>query len=99
MKEYEATEQAYKNGYAKGYADAKAEFEKLRADEIREIAERWEKDDWHRWSYSCGRSTLLDALSRIGWYRAFVRNHEWDDIPESIQDHLEKWEEFLVENL
>lgn len=30
---------------------------------------------------------------------AFVRNHEWDDIPESIKDHLEKWEEFLVENL
>lgn len=30
---------------------------------------------------------------------AFVRNHEWDDIPESIQDHLEKWEEFLTENL
>ena len=45
MKEYIATEQAYKNGYAKGYADAKAEFEKCRADEIREIAERWEKDD------------------------------------------------------
>lgn len=31
--------------------------------------------------------------------RAFVRNHEWDDIPESIKDHLEKWEEFLAENL
>lgn len=30
---------------------------------------------------------------------AFVRNHEWEDIPESIQDHLEKWEEFLTENL
>ena len=30
---------------------------------------------------------------------AFVRNHEWGDIPESIKDHLEKWEEFLVENL
>lgn len=45
MKEYEATEQAYKNGYAKGYADAKAEFEKRRADEIREIEERWLKDE------------------------------------------------------
>ena len=21
---------------------------------------------------------------------AFVRNHEWEDIPESIKDHLEK---------
>jgi hypothetical protein len=31
--------------YAKGYADAKAEFLKLRADEIREIAERWLRDD------------------------------------------------------
>lgn len=31
--------------------------------------------------------------------RAFVRNHEWEDIPESIKDHLEKWEEFLVEYL
>lgn len=31
--------------------------------------------------------------------RAFVRNHEWEDIPESIQEHLEKWEEFLVDNL
>lgn len=30
---------------------------------------------------------------------AFVRNHEWEDIPESIKDHLEKWEEFLTENL
>ena len=48
MKEYEATEQAYKNGYAKGYADAKAEFEKSqkrKADEIREIEERWLKDE------------------------------------------------------
>ena len=31
--------------------------------------------------------------------RAFVRNHEWEDIPESIKEHLEKWEEFLTENL
>lgn len=30
---------------------------------------------------------------------AFVRNHEWEDIPESIQDHLEKWDEFLADNL
>lgn len=30
---------------------------------------------------------------------AFVRNHEWEDIPESIKDHLEKWEEFLIDNL
>ena len=30
---------------------------------------------------------------------AFVRNHEWGDIPEGIKDHLEKWEEFLAENL
>jgi len=30
---------------------------------------------------------------------AFVRNHEWDDIPESIKGHLEEWEEFLVDNL
>lgn len=52
MEIYEATEQAYKNGYLKGYlegyADAKVEFEKAqkcRADEIREIAERWLKDE------------------------------------------------------
>lgn len=30
---------------------------------------------------------------------AFIRNHEWEDIPDSIKDHLEKWEEFLVDNL
>ena len=30
---------------------------------------------------------------------SFIRNHEWDEIPESIQDHLEKWEEFLIDNL
>ena len=30
---------------------------------------------------------------------AFVRNHEWNDIPESIKDHLERWEDFLAENL
>ena len=30
---------------------------------------------------------------------AFVRRHEWDDIPESIKEHLEKWGEFLAENL
>ena len=30
---------------------------------------------------------------------AFVRNHGWEDIPESIKDHLEEWEEFLSENL
>lgn len=52
MKLYEATELAYKNGYEKGYADAKAELEKtfrtarkLRDDEIKEIAERWLKDE------------------------------------------------------
>lgn len=31
--------------------------------------------------------------------QAFVRNHEWEDIPESIKEHLEKWEEFLIDNL
>ena len=30
---------------------------------------------------------------------AFVLNHEWEDIPESIKEHLEKWQEFLTENL
>jgi flagellar biosynthesis/type III secretory pathway protein FliH len=45
MEVYEATEIAYKNGYADGYKAAKAEFEKRRAEEIKEIAERWEKDD------------------------------------------------------
>lgn len=30
---------------------------------------------------------------------AFIRNHEWEDIPDSIKDHLEKWEEFLTDNL
>ena len=30
---------------------------------------------------------------------AFVRNHEWEDIPESIKEHLKKWEEFLIDNL
>ena len=30
---------------------------------------------------------------------AFVRNHEWNEIPESIQDYLETWEDFLVDNL
>ena len=29
---------------------------------------------------------------------AFVRNHEWEDIPGSIKYHLEKWEEFFVDN-
>lgn len=39
MEIYEATEQAYKNGYAKGYADAKAEFDKARRDRAFEIIE------------------------------------------------------------
>lgn len=30
---------------------------------------------------------------------SFVRNHEWEDIPESIKDHLQNWEYFLSENL
>lgn len=30
---------------------------------------------------------------------AFIRNHEWEDIPESIKDHLYKWDEFLAEYL
>lgn len=29
----------------------------------------------------------------------FIRNHEWEDIPESIKDYLEEWEEFIAENL
>ena len=29
---------------------------------------------------------------------AFVRSHEWEDIPESIKDHLEEWKEFLADN-
>lgn len=37
-------------------------------------------------------SELMDIV-------AFVRNHEWEDIPESIKDRLEEWEEFLVDNL
>lgn len=31
--------------------------------------------------------------------RAFVRNHEWDEIPDNIKEHLNKWEDFLIENL
>lgn len=42
--------------------------------------------------YRMPYSELSDIVS-------FVRNHEWDDIPESIKDHLEEWEEFLAENL
>ena len=30
---------------------------------------------------------------------AFVRRHEWEDIPDSIKDYLEEWEEFLTDNL
>lgn len=30
---------------------------------------------------------------------AFIRNHEWEDIPESIKDNLPKYEDFLVDNL
>lgn len=42
-------------------------------------------------SYSMPYSELEDIV-------AFVRNHEWEDIPESIKEHLEKWEEFLTDN-
>lgn len=30
---------------------------------------------------------------------AFIRNHEWEDIPESIKDNLSKYEDFLTDNL
>jgi hypothetical protein len=30
---------------------------------------------------------------------AFVLNFEREDLPEGIKDHLEKWQDFLVENL
>ena len=45
-----------------------------------------------------------EAIYRMPYHElddilAFVRNHEWEDIPESIQKHLEKWEDFLAENL
>lgn len=42
--------------------------------------------------YEMPYSELDDIVS-------FVRNHEWEDIPESIKDYLLKWEEFLFENL
>lgn len=29
----------------------------------------------------------------------FVLNHEWEYLPESIKEHLEKWQDFLTENL
>ena len=52
MEKYQATELAYNNGYSEGYSEgyaaAKAEFEKAqkcRADEIKEIAERWLNDE------------------------------------------------------
>lgn len=41
--------------------------------------------------YSMRYSELEDII-------AFVRNHEWDDIPEYIKKHIEKWEDFLAEN-
>lgn len=44
-------------------------------------------------------STYIMPYHELSDIVAFVRNHEWEDIPESIKDHLEKWEEFLVENL
>lgn len=30
---------------------------------------------------------------------AFIRRHEWEDIPDSIKDNLHKYEEFLIDNL
>lgn len=44
-------------------------------------------------------STYCMPYHELDDIRAFVRNHEWEDIPESIQEHLEKWEEFLIDNL
>ena len=29
---------------------------------------------------------------------AFVKNHEWEEIPESIQEYLDRWQDFLAEN-
>ena len=29
---------------------------------------------------------------------AFILNFEREDLPEGIKDHLEKWQDFLVEN-
>ena len=37
--------------------------------------------------YTMPYSELADIV-------AFVRNHEWEDIPESIKEHLENWEFF-----
>lgn len=36
--------------------------------------------------------------SELDDIRAFVRRHEWEEIPESIKDYLEKWDEWLYEN-
>lgn len=43
-------------------------------------------------SYDMPYHELSDIVS-------FIRNHEWDELPESIKDNLEKWEEFLIYNL
>lgn len=43
-------------------------------------------------------STYCMPYSELDDIVSFVRNHEWADIPESIKDHLEEWENFLVEN-
>ena len=47
---------------------------------------------------------VREAVYRMPYHelddiRAFVRSHEWGDIPDYIKDHIEKWEEFLIDNL
>lgn len=44
-------------------------------------------------------STYCMPYSELDDIVAFVRNHQWGAIPESIKDYLEKWEEFLAKNL
>lgn len=50
-------------------------------------------------SFIAAESQYLMPYHELDDIVAFVRNHEWSDIPESIKDHLERWEDFLAENL
>ena len=74
MKTYEATEQAYKNGYAKGYADSTERWSKLTNAEMKwiPIGERLPKDD----------GKVLAIVKEDGYNRiAFVFNEGgrwWD---------------------
>ena len=50
-------------------------------------------------SFIAAESQYIMPYHELDDIVAFVRNHEWNDIPESIKDHLERWEDFLAENL